>query len=103
MNLRAGVFGSRFKCGLVFDHRDHKERKEAANLHLSCLFFVFCVFFVVGCVLHLEFLAFGGQVVYEPVSVFSMRRSGTSHMMATRTNSPKANQELASASGMAAA
>ena len=29
------------KCGLVFDHRDPKERKKAANLRLICLFFVF--------------------------------------------------------------
>ena len=40
------------KCGRVFDHRDHKERKEAANLHLICRFFVFSVLFVVECVLH---------------------------------------------------
>jgi len=28
---------------LVFDHTDHKERKEAADLHLTCRFFVFTV------------------------------------------------------------
>ncbi|MGB4801450.1 MAG: hypothetical protein WBV59_02260 [Anaerolineae bacterium] len=32
------------KCDWVFDHRDHKERREATNLHLICRFFVFSVF-----------------------------------------------------------
>ncbi|MFZ1241469.1 MAG: hypothetical protein WAV66_19240, partial [Anaerolineae bacterium] len=47
------------KCGRVFDHRDHKERKEAANLRLICRFFVFSVLFAVECVLHLELLPRG--------------------------------------------
>ena len=44
------------KCTLVFYHRDHKERREVADLRLICRFFVFSVLFVVECVLHLEFL-----------------------------------------------
>ncbi|MFZ1463442.1 MAG: hypothetical protein WAW20_10760, partial [Anaerolineae bacterium] len=44
---------------LVFYHRDHKERREVADLRLICRFFVFSVLFVVECVLHLEFLAWG--------------------------------------------
>ena len=45
------------KCSLVFYHRDHKERREVADLRLICRFFVFSVFFAVECVLHLELLA----------------------------------------------
>ncbi|MFZ1598741.1 MAG: hypothetical protein WAW26_23080, partial [Anaerolineae bacterium] len=41
---------------LVFNHRDHKERREVADLRLICRFFVFSVLFVVECVLHLELL-----------------------------------------------
>lgn len=44
------------KCERVFDHRDHKERREATNLRLICHFFVFSVLFVVEYVLHLELL-----------------------------------------------
>ena len=44
------------KCSLVFNHRDHKERREVADLRLICRFFVFSVLFVVECVLHLELL-----------------------------------------------
>ncbi len=44
------------KCGLVFYHRDHKERREVADLRLICRFFVFSVLFAVECVLHLELL-----------------------------------------------
>ncbi|MFZ1462471.1 MAG: hypothetical protein WAV60_00325, partial [Anaerolineae bacterium] len=44
------------KCSLVFYHRDHKERREVADLRLICRFFVFSVLFVVECVLHLELL-----------------------------------------------
>ncbi|MFZ1508065.1 MAG: hypothetical protein WAV74_14905, partial [Anaerolineae bacterium] len=36
--------------------RDHKERREVADLRLICRFFVFFVLFVVECVLHLELL-----------------------------------------------
>ncbi|MFZ1628503.1 MAG: hypothetical protein WAV70_06180, partial [Anaerolineae bacterium] len=39
------------KCSLVFNHRDHKERREVADLRLICRFFVFSVLFVVECVL----------------------------------------------------
>ncbi|MFZ1265129.1 MAG: hypothetical protein WAU95_01565, partial [Anaerolineae bacterium] len=42
--------------GLVFYHRDHKERREVADLRLICRFFVFSVLFAVECVLHLELL-----------------------------------------------
>ncbi|MFZ1596148.1 MAG: hypothetical protein WAW26_09865, partial [Anaerolineae bacterium] len=44
------------KCSLVFNHRDHKERREVADLRLICRFFVFSVLFVVECVLRLELL-----------------------------------------------
>lgn len=44
------------KCDRVFDHRDHKERREATNLRLICHFFVFSVLSVVEYVLHLELL-----------------------------------------------
>ena len=47
------------KCTLVFYHRDHKERREVADLRLICRFFVFTnprMCFVVECVLHLELL-----------------------------------------------
>ncbi|MBK9613373.1 hypothetical protein [Candidatus Amarobacter glycogenicus] len=33
-----------FQMWLGFDHRDHKERREATNLRLICRFFVFSVF-----------------------------------------------------------
>ncbi|MFZ1628709.1 MAG: hypothetical protein WAV70_07210, partial [Anaerolineae bacterium] len=54
---RLAGFGSRkrirssSKCSLVFYHRDHKERREVADLRLICRFFVFSAFFAVECVL----------------------------------------------------
>ena len=35
------LFNSSSKCSLVFNHRDHKERREVADLRLICRFFVF--------------------------------------------------------------
>ena len=51
------LFFSSFKCSLVLDHRDRKERREVADLRLICRFFVFSVLLVVACVLHLQRLA----------------------------------------------
>ncbi|MGB2773468.1 MAG: hypothetical protein WBF31_14205, partial [Anaerolineae bacterium] len=39
----SGGVSSSSKCSLVFYHRDHKERREVADLRLICRFFVFSV------------------------------------------------------------
>ncbi|MFZ1632201.1 MAG: hypothetical protein WAV70_25095, partial [Anaerolineae bacterium] len=50
LHSAAAFTTSSSKCSLVFNHRDHKERREVADLRLICRFFVFSVLFVVECV-----------------------------------------------------